>query len=162
MPDKVKLVNVTYTVNGQKVSFKAPEGTSFSGAEWKAGAHDGEETFCFKKKSLGNIDLGKLSEEKHRLITAYRYADGKPELSKDDIKILTNLAWSRSNTEKNNKFKNYINVAEKGLAKSSYGDAYFDNVYSSVFNNKTKIVHAVSIELPPDGSIDGIFYKGAK
>lgn len=150
-PKQAHCANVTYQVGGQKVSFKAPMGTVFSGIDWKSGK-SGRSMMHHEFGTRGDerkINLGKVSEEKHKLLTAIRMADGKPDLSLEDMNILANKKSSKIKGQ--NQFDSYINSFTKGLGKvdsSICNQAFVESTDPTIFNTKTKRYNQVCVEIP--------------
>ena len=156
-----KFSEVSYTTNGQNISFKVETGSTIWGQKWEDGATDGEgKTTLSSGKINKPTNLGEVDSETHELITAVRYADGNSNLEATDTKKLSDLYWSRSNTETNNKFNNYINKNISGeVDPDIFNGTYLNIANPSSYNSKNKTYQMLEISTPDN--YGGIFYNGA-
>lgn len=138
------ITTVTYKVGKKEVSFNAPSQTFIYLESYNKAGHKGRAKRA-DKPDKPYLDLGTLSKAEHKLLTAYRYADGKPDLSEEDLKILARLHPKGYVDATNSKFAAYINKTQQGTAK--YDGFVHSNVESNE-NNVSSIVATVEENTP--------------
>lgn len=152
MVKPLEQITVSYTtVKGKKVSFKAPIGTILDGSVSKIYNNDKfyDVEDGFSRFVKNNTNLGKVSEENHRLMTAIRMADGRPDLSYRDTEILANLA--ASTTTANKKYSKYINKFLNGAGEcTTRSNLQFNlgDAYAHASNKKTNKEYFVLVNVP--------------
>lgn len=126
-------VTVTYTVGGQKVTFKAPKNTQFYGEDYNPNNKGSIQIARFNEIADKNKNMGTISPEKHKIITALRYADGNSDLSKKDFEIFANRTKSPESCDW---LKNYITQSTNNSSRCVYASVQNkNNLFSTVRMN---------------------------